>query len=289
MAHEKLHSSEHSSGGADPVDVKNLDGFSGDATEALLGDGTFATPDITTLDGYSGTATDVLLGDGSFGSVPAVGLISINQVAHNLAVEDVVYNNAGTWTKAQANNSDTLGVAIVFSVADVDNFTIVSSDIRTFTAHGFTVGQYLFLSETTAGLLTETEPTGISDYSNPVAYVVDANNLLVLPWRPTQAIPRSNDYYVVETALSTYNVSDIDEMILADATSNNIDVNLPTPSADYNGFSVTVKKIDSSANTVTLKSSSGDIDGVTGTTGQAISTQYSSITVVCDSVNYWIQ
>jgi hypothetical protein len=215
--------------------------------------------------------------------------LAINQVAHALTAGEVVYDNAGTWTKAQANDKDTLGIAIVTVVTDVDNFTYVTLGNATVTAHGYTEGQYLFLSAATPGLLTEIEPTGLTEFSNPVAYVVDANTLLILPWRPIQAIPRYNDIRIVSTPSLNYNVDDIDEMVLADATAGAQDINLPTPSAAYDGFEITIKKVDGTVNDTTIKSPAGNIDGTLGTTGIVLSTQYVSYTLVCDGANWWIK
>ena len=74
------------------------------------------------------------------------------------------------------------------------------------------------------------------------------------------------------------------EIILCDCTSNAITVNLPT--AVGNQARLTIKKIDSTANTVTIDAAgSQTIDG--GLTS-VISAQYSSITVVSDNSNWHI-
>ena len=220
--------------------------------------------------------------------VPGPISINVTQGTHGFVVGDAIYNNAGTWTKAKSDVTTTLGIAVVIFVTDGNNFTYTTIGPATLTSHGFTIGQYLYVSAATAGLLTATEPTGITEYSNPIAYVLDANTLLILPWRPMEAIPRYNDLFVVEIAYTPYSVTDLDELLNIDATGGSAIVNLPTPSADYEGFLVTVKKIDSTANTVTVKSPSGTIDGVSGATGKVISTQYEALTFVCDGTNWWI-
>jgi len=95
---------------------------------------------------------------------------------------------------------------------------------------------------------------------------------------------------ITTVTTATYNCTATDDLILANAASNNIEINLLTPSSTYDRKTFTIKKIDSTANTVTIKSSSGNIDGTVGTTGVVINTQYESITVVCDATsgNYWI-
>jgi hypothetical protein len=72
------------------------------------------------------------------------------------------------------------------------------------------------------------------------------------------------------------------EIVLANATSANLTVTLPT--AASNIFNYTVKKTDSSTHTVTLATTSSQtIDG--GTTA-VIRVQYASITVVSDGSNW---
>jgi hypothetical protein len=228
---------------------------------------------------------------GATGPTGSDGAISVdvNQSSHGFAIGDAIYNNAGTWTKAQADDENTLGIAIVTEVADTNNFSYVPVGYATVSSHGYVVGDYLYVSAAVAGQLTSVPPVGITEYSNPIVYVLDSNTLLILPWRPIQALTRSNDLRIITITNATYNVTDIDEMILADTTSNNITVNLPTPSSVYEGFYVTVKKSDSSSNTVTIKSSSGNIDDTVGTTGKVIEVQNNSLSFACDGTNYWIE
>lgn len=54
------HATTHSSGGTDPIDVTDLDGFPGDASLVLLGDGTFGPA----LSGGGGQWIHVPVGDG---------------------------------------------------------------------------------------------------------------------------------------------------------------------------------------------------------------------------------
>jgi len=86
---------------------------------------------------------------------------TVTQVAHGFAVKDVVrVANAGTtYIKAIATsiqNATTAG--IVIKVIDADNFVIQQSG-ETSLITGMTAGQRYWLSATTAGLLTATEPT----------------------------------------------------------------------------------------------------------------------------------
>lgn len=119
---------------------------------------------------------------GQTGAAPAGGGGSSNvslthavtQLAHPFAVNEPVYNNAGTITAAQANAEGTLATDIVVSVEGVDDFTLASSGYVTSTAHGLgTAGQELYVSQGTPKTLTTTAPsTGLVQQ---VGEVVDAD------------------------------------------------------------------------------------------------------------------
>lgn len=72
------------------------------------------------------------------------------------------------------------------------------------------------------------------------------------------------------------------EAVLADATSGAFTVTLPASSA---GRSVTVKKVDSSSNAVTVTPGSGTIDGAASL---SLTVQYASRDFLCDGTN-WLQ
>jgi len=74
------------------------------------------------------------------------------------------------------------------------------------------------------------------------------------------------------------------DVVLCDCTANNITISLP--SATHSLARITVKKTDASANTVTLDAlGSQTIDG---DFTLVITTQYTSVTVVSDGVNWYI-
>lgn len=72
-----------------------------------------------------------------------------------------------------------------------------------------------------------------------------------------------------------------DHTVLYDATAHAITVNLPQP-AQSKGLELTFKKIDASANTVTLV---GTLDGAANPT---LATHYKSKTICTDGLTYYV-
>jgi hypothetical protein len=118
-------------------------------------------------------------GGGGSGSLQA----SWNYTAHGFSVGDCVRRTAAGWAKSQANTETSSEVAgIVSAVADADNFTIAYGGMIDYVSAG-TVGDVLFLSESTAGLLTVTEPTATGHVSKPMAIKVSGTQILIINMR----------------------------------------------------------------------------------------------------------
>ena len=108
----------------------------------------------------------------------------VTQSSHGLAVKDCIRHTGSAWTKARANSNSTLALGVVTAVTDSNTFTVAQSGRFELTSHGLTVGQWYYLSESSAGALTTTEPA----ISQPLVYVESANFLFVFPYRPTNLL-----------------------------------------------------------------------------------------------------
>jgi hypothetical protein len=87
------------------------------------------------------------------------------------------------------------------------------------------------------------------------------------------------------TKTSSYTVTTSDTVVFADATSGNVTITLPTASG-VTGYRFYVKRIDNSANTVTIARSGSDtIDGATSFT---LDLQYTSVAVVSNGSAWYI-
>lgn len=91
-----------------------------------------------------------------------------------------------------------------------------------------------------------------------------------------------NRLTTVETVTAGVTLNNNDRIILADATSTNITVALP--SAD-NIYEFTIKKIDSSANTVTINADPGDL--IEGSASYTLTTQYEYVRIVSNETTNW--
>jgi hypothetical protein len=89
----------------------------------------------------------------------------------------------------------------------------------------------------------------------------------------------------LSTKTTTYTITVADSVILADATSAAFTVNLPT-AVGITGRQYTIKKIDVSANAVTLDGNGSQT--IDGATTRVLSTQYESVKVISDGANWFI-
>ena len=72
-----------------------------------------------------------------------------------------------------------------------------------------------------------------------------------------------------------------------DASSGSVNATLPAAADATNGFEITVKKIDSSSNAVTVDGSGSET--IDGATTQTLSNQYDSIIIVCDGTEWHVK
>jgi hypothetical protein len=88
------------------------------------------------------------------------------------------------------------------------------------------------------------------------------------------------------TTTYTLALGDNKKLVKADASGGAFDVNLPSAAAVGRGWRITVKKIDVSVNTVTLKPSGAET--IDGAATEGISNRYFSITLISDGTNWLI-
>lgn len=89
--------------------------------------------------------------------------------------------------------------------------------------------------------------------------------------------------YVTKTA--AYTALATDDTILVDATAGAITITLPAVASSA-GVTLTVKKIDSSGNAVTLDGNASET--IDGATTKALSAQWASLTIHCNGSAWYI-
>ena len=107
----------------------------------------------------------------------------ITQNSHGFVVKDAIYHNGSAWAKAQANSVNSLALGIV-TEKTTNTFVVAQSGRFTISSHSLTVGQWYYLSASSAGGLVTTEPV----ISQPIVYVEDANTIQIFQYRPTNLL-----------------------------------------------------------------------------------------------------
>ena len=92
----------------------------------------------------------------------------------------------------------------------------------------------------------------------------------------------------VKTVTSDYTMKWADEIILANASSAPLKVILPDPAA-YPGYSLMIKKVDSSTNAVTVEVADTANQTIDGTTSVSLANQWDKVVVVSDGSNWYIK
>lgn len=90
-------------------------------------------------------------------------------------------------------------------------------------------------------------------------------------------VTKTSNYTVVE--------ADRDKLILVDATSGSVTISLPAAATAGNGFRISIKKIDSSGNTVTTDANSSET--IDGALTSVLSTQYDTDNLISDGSNWY--
>ena len=118
--------------------------------------------------------------------------IVANQPAHGFVATEVgmpLYfdetDPSAPWSRAQSNAIATVGLALLGTILDVDNFEVIIGGPATVdpAVNGgvaLTPGQFYFTSDTQQGRLVNVEP---SEISNPMLLATETGGGILIPWR----------------------------------------------------------------------------------------------------------
>lgn len=120
-----------------------------------------------------------------------------------------------------------------------------------------------------------------------VAAVMKGGNVGVGTSQPnsTLTVTGSVSTNTIRNLVTPYNVATSDSVMLMDTSSNNIFVNLPNAGSCF-GRRLSIKKTDATANTVTI--TPAGVQVIDGAATKVLVTQYASVDIVSDGLNWYI-
>ena len=203
---------------------------------------------------YDGTFWQLVAVPGVFNADAVVLLVT--QALHGFSTGQAVYFTGSVWAKAKADAGNTLGVGVVV-VIDANNFSLYLSGFIVGLS-GLTAGQYYFVSDATAGLLTSTEPTTQFHFSNPLLFALSSITGIVFPFRPSEIEPFAT---TVQFKTGTYAAA-AGDIIFCDTSGGGFTITLPDNAANVGREPIKIKKTSADFNALTVATSGADtIDG----------------------------
>jgi hypothetical protein len=177
--------------------------------------------------------------------------VSVSQAYHGFSTGDAIYFNGTTWLKASADQESKLAHGLA-EVTGTNSFVVRQTGTLTVLDAAFTPGAVQYLSATIPGALTSTDPSGVTAgaYSQPVGIALGAEQLLLLPFRPSG--PAAEVTVVAKSGTYTANPG---EMVVCTVNSS-FTVTLPSPAGSNAGTTITVKR-ESGTAVLTISCASG--------------------------------
>lgn len=177
--------------------------------------------------------------DSKNNSLTNAAKVNITKTAHGWTSSDIgrpLYLNGSVWTLAQANTSAAAEIAgFIYAIIDVDTVRLaLGGQIPTVGANllegggNLVAGEAYFLSATTAGKITATEPTTIGYVSKPIGVATSTTSLLSYNFRGSVVggsnartqITLSNDTTADILDVAAYEAGEIVGWVYIDATTD---------------------------------------------------------------------
>lgn len=238
--------------------------------------------------GSGGAGTKVLYDDQTYKTPSGGGsatTTAVAQVAHGLAVGDVVkLSGSNTYAKAQANsaaNAEVVG--IVSAVADADNFTLTTGG-EISGLSGLTANTVYYLSPSSAGALTATEPSTVGQVSKPILNAKTTTTGYVFNMRGATVTAAATSSVVRSTRSSNTILAGADRGTLIAATAAYTQT-LTAAATLTSGWWVYIKNESATALLTLDPNSTETIDGVT----TKVLLPGQMILVECDGSNFTSQ
>lgn len=133
---------------------------------------------------YNSSQSRWVLSGGAGGSGSGGTVLLVGQSSTGLVVGDVMYVNGTNFTKASAAAANTAEVVgVVSNIIDASSYEVTLTGLVEKAGWGLTPGEVYFLSATTSGAITVTEPSTIGQVSVPIGVAQTSTQLIVSPKR----------------------------------------------------------------------------------------------------------
>lgn len=266
-----------------------------DNTVSTLDAATFRTAIGAGTSSTSGTVTSIASGNGmNFTTITGTGPVTLGTPTGLTATTtDAVTATSHTHSIATAaavsqSNATTNGVGTSTSLARADHTHAITGFALTAHSHGSSeVSAITYAVAATALTGASTAPSNGqlligdgTDYTR--ATLTAGQGIKVTNGAGSITIAQSE---TVVTKTAAYTMTATDSICLADATSASFVITLPAVASSA-GIMYNIKKIDSSANTVTIDGNAAElIDGAANT---VLGFQFQSISLICDGSAWYI-
>lgn len=161
-------------------DKTKLDGIEAGATADQIASEVPVTPTGNLSSSNVQAALQELQGDiDTLNSTPSYAtVISLTQASHGFIVGDIIYNNAGTFTKAIATSAAAAEIlGVVTTVTDANNFKLTVAG-KVAGLSGLTSGTLYYLSTSSAGGVQTTAPTTTGQVDKPVYIAISTTEAI---------------------------------------------------------------------------------------------------------------
>lgn len=121
-------------------------------------------------------------------------IFTVTQASHGFSILSPIYHNGTNWQLARADLDTTVGTHVVVGLNGNDFTACSLGKISNINTSSLTAGAWYFVSTSTGGALTSTEP--IIGYSNPILYCETSNAttgvIHVVSERPSQSVEETS-------------------------------------------------------------------------------------------------
>jgi hypothetical protein len=228
----------------------------------------------------TGAVTVALTGSITSGLTTLTGVTNIGATTGSFTI---VSGNGASITNITASNIPNFSADVrsqlsaTGSVSYNPSTGVISSSALTAAVTEISQGSNIVVTNGTGPIVTVALTSSVSGLTDLSSSAITGSDVLV-----NSSLKALGSFVVAQVTTTTnYSVTDLDQVVFADAATGPFAVTIPVVSAGNAGRQLVVKKIDATINTVTV---SGSVDGAST---YELNGPYQSITLVCDGTTNW--